>query len=177
MSKIKSYGKRKGGAYERIIARKLSLWISEGRSKSLLGRSSGSGGTSTVSIKKGIMNKEQALDISTVSAEGDRLISRCCIECKFYKDLGLAKFLMGSDSLLMGFWIETVDKAAEVDKFPILIAKQNYFPDIIVYNRYLFNILKEKKLCNRTAIKFDGTHYSTIVGYLDEFLECFELKN
>src|SRR5579872_5481494 len=121
MATVKGYGKKKGAGYERHIANTLSLWISGGTNKNLLWRSAMSGGRSTVARKKGEANAEQALDLSAISPEGDRLISKCCIECKNYKDLGLARFLLGMPSDLTTFWNETLDAASHNKKYPILI--------------------------------------------------------
>jgi len=166
--------KAKGSQYERDVCRKFSLWISDGKNPNLLWRSAMSGGRSTVMNKKGGVNKEQAGDISAVGAEGHRLIDIAYLECKNYTDLGLNSFFIGRSSKLLSFWRDTEKAARKNAKYPLLIAKQSYFPELIVFSPEFYLELLDCKPFNRTVIM---TREEIIeVGLLDEFLEAFIIK-
>jgi hypothetical protein len=124
-------GKAKGSAFERTVCQQLSLWISAGKQKDLLWRSAMSGGRATVAQKRGDRLSNQAGDISAVHPDGHKLTDRFCIECKFYADLDLGAFWFGKGKLAQ-FWKETRDEAQNHFKRPLLIAKQNRLPAIVL---------------------------------------------
>jgi hypothetical protein len=168
-------GKRKGSQYERDLCRKLSLWISGGKNPNLLWRSAMSGGRSTLARKKGGINKEQAGDISAIDPMGNRLTDSIYIEAKNYKDIGLAKFFMGLPGTLTGFWKETVDAAKYNEKTPMLLVKQNFYPELIIFTPALFNLVIPKKQFDRTEIWRKVP--VVMVGFLDDFLDSFMLRS
>jgi len=167
-------GKRKGSQYERDLCRKLSLWLSSGKNPNLLWRSAMSGGRSTLARKKGGINKEQAGDISAIDPMGNRLTDHVYLEAKNYKNIGLAKFFMGLPGTLTTFWRETVSAAVYNDKTPMLLVKQNFYPELIICKTELFEFLFAKSQFDKTVIQHDNEEI--IVGFLDDFLESFILK-
>jgi hypothetical protein len=124
--------KQKGAAYERQICVKLSRWVSGGKKDDLFWRSAMSGGRATVSAKRGNYLNNQAGDICAVGPEGHALTSEFYIECKFYKDLDLESFFIHSKGKLASFWYETLKQATLHGKHPMLIAKQNRSPDLLL---------------------------------------------
>ena len=117
-------GKRKGGGFERQVAKLLSLWITAGRAEDALWRSSMSGGRATIGRGK----VRQAGDICAVAPEGHALVDRFFIECKAYKKLGIPEFLLRTTGTLATFWKIAVRESAKYGREPMLIARQNALP-------------------------------------------------
>jgi hypothetical protein len=127
----KGGGKPKGSKFEREVCSKLSLWITKGEHKDALWRSSMSGGRATVHVKKGGTNR-QAGDICAVAPEGHVLTDKFYIECKHYKSLDLGNFFLGRNGRLRKFWYKTVAQATKHNRNPMLIAKQNNVPALVL---------------------------------------------
>lgn len=70
----------------------------------------------------------QAGDITAVAPEGHSLTERFYIEGKFYADLALARFFLEGTGTLAKFWATTCKQAAKYGRAPVLIAKQNQYP-------------------------------------------------
>lgn len=120
------HGARKGGAFEREICKRLSLFMSGKGEDDLFWRSSMSGGRATVKEKTGGRAKNQVGDISAISPAGHPLTDKFLIECKHYRELGFIPFFLREQrGALYGFWQEAVRKAKLNGKMPMLIARQN----------------------------------------------------
>ena len=169
-------GKQKGSQFERDVCKKLSLWISNGTNENLLWRSAMSGGRSTVMNKVGKTNKEQSGDISTTSKEGADLIEKFYIECKNYKDMGIDKFLMSEPGKLSKFWIEAATNALKNDKQPMLIAKQNFFPELVIMWKSAVKHLLFIKQFPHTEIYSGIRSSEIIVAKFDVLLKCAKLN-
>src|SRR4029077_19477811 len=52
-----------------------------------------------------------------------------------YKDLRLQLFLLHGGGVLAGFWRDTIRKADEYDRFPVLIAKENGEEPLVILQR------------------------------------------
>jgi hypothetical protein len=118
-------GKGKGSAFEREVAKKLSLWISNGQRTDLFWRSASSGAMFT-SAKGGFSS--QAGDIAAIDEMGIPFLSKWVIECKRYKKIGLESFLYGQPSLLSNFWEKHMNLATQLNKQPMLIFKEDRRP-------------------------------------------------
>lgn len=90
-----------------------------------------SGGRATVGRKRGELLRV-AGDICAVTPEGHALTDRYYIECKSYKDLDIEAFLVKRAGKLWSFWKECVSQAQHYEKTPMLIAKQNMLPIIVL---------------------------------------------
>lgn len=124
-------GKSKGSEFERNVCKQLSLWVTKGEKTDLFWRTAMSGGRATVARKSGIAVRQSG-DITAVAEEGHRLTNRLYFELKFYKDLELASFFIKQKGKLSKFWVDTVNKAKLDDKHPVLIAKQNFTPSLLL---------------------------------------------
>jgi hypothetical protein len=124
-------GKQKGSKFERQVCKDLSLWITNGQREDCLWRSAISGGRATVASRKG-KSVRQGGDICAVSPEGHGLADRFFMECKFVKDLNLAEFLIKGTGLLAQFWKKARTEAIRDKKIPMIIAKQNNFPPLVI---------------------------------------------
>lgn len=123
-------GKAKGTAFERQVCKELSLWVSHGKNQDLFWRSSISGGRATVALRKG-RDIKAAGDICAVDPEGHKLTDRYFIECKHVRDLMLHRFMV-HEGMLWGFWEKAIEQALEHKRSPMLIAKQDRFPTLLL---------------------------------------------
>jgi hypothetical protein len=124
-------GKRIGSKFERDTCKALSLWVSRGKHVDLFWRSAMSGGRATVARKKGIVVRQDG-DITAVRPEGHVLTDKFFIECKHYKNLNFPAFFLKGQGILADFWLKAVEEAAISNKQPLLIAKQNNMPTVVV---------------------------------------------
>lgn len=127
-------GKQKGASFERVVCKKLSLWVTRGAKEDCFWRSAMSGGRATVARQRGV-DVRQAGDICAVAPEGHVLTDRWFVEVKHYKRLDLAKFLIGL-GILASFWRIASEQAALHGRVPMVIARQNLFPTLILVRRY-----------------------------------------
>ncbi|MCK5016587.1 MAG: hypothetical protein KAS32_05875, partial [Candidatus Peribacteraceae bacterium] len=129
--------KRKGNKFELDIAKKLSLFLSEGVSDDWFGRSQNSGGRQTIRKKSGKDTHNQDGDITVVHMNAAIFGDVYTVECKHYKNIELWGLLTGANSNIVTFWNQVCQKALEVNKKPILIAKQNHKPTLFVTSGYV----------------------------------------
>ena len=125
-------GKAKGAQFERDTCVQLSLWVSGGKHQDLFWRSAMSGGRATQGRKSGVMLRRQAGDVTATSAEGCNLTDTFLVECKHYRSLDLMGFLLKEKGNLAAFWKVLMVEALNYNKVPLLIAKQNFYPTIVV---------------------------------------------
>jgi hypothetical protein len=125
-------GKGKGSSFERKLCKALSLWITDGARDDCLWRSAISGGRATVARGKGKLIAHQAGDVAAVHAEGHVLTDNFFIEAKHYRKLGTAAFLTSRPSLLGRFWDHAVNEAKLYQRVPMLIAKENNVPTLVL---------------------------------------------
>lgn len=126
-------GKAKGTAFERDVCKSLSLWVTGGQKSDVFWRSAMSGGRATAVNKDGV-EVRQAGDICAVAEEGYDLVDSYYFELKRYKDLQLPQFLVRGTGLLSTFWRATIVDAERYGRSPVLIAKQDRMPAIILFD-------------------------------------------
>lgn len=125
-NKSGSHSKQKGAAFERAMAQRLSLWISEAKSKDLLWRSAMSGGRYTMHRRTdGLGAENSAGDISAQHPDGFLFLELFTVECKFYADLKMVLPIFGSLGQWPTIWYKPLEEARSVGKEPFVIAKQN----------------------------------------------------
>lgn len=125
-------GHSKGGAFEREVSRKLSLWLSNGQRSDLLWRSSMSGGRATLEFKAGRINLTQSGDLTAIAQEAFDFCEKNFVECKNYQDLRIGRSMVCGTGELIAFWKTAVRESVKYDKRPILIAHQNRYPTIAI---------------------------------------------
>lgn len=122
--------KAKGNAFEREIAERLSLWLTEGKEKRACWRSDTSGAAATNWAKKG---KEQryvqanAGDIRQIADKGlytslDEFFNTFVVETKHYKQID---FYPPFNKTLTNFFEACIREKATTGKKAILIMKAN----------------------------------------------------
>lgn len=72
----------KGSSFEREMARKLSLWWSDGKADDWFWRTGGSGGRATSRAKSGKQTANGTGDICAQNGEAQRFLNLASIECK-----------------------------------------------------------------------------------------------
>lgn len=90
-----------------------------------------SGGRATVARKSGKVVR-QAGDITAVRPEGHALSDKYLIECKHYKSLDIEAFTVSGKGRLAKFWRTAVREARAHKREPMLIARQNRLPDLVL---------------------------------------------
>lgn len=73
---------KKGGAFERLICKQLSLWWSNGKRDDIFWRTAGSGARATTRSKRQLGTKNQYGDVQATDPIGQPLIDLCTIEIK-----------------------------------------------------------------------------------------------
>jgi hypothetical protein len=103
-----------------------------------------SGGRATVFKKRGEDLRHQAGDIVAVHPMGHALTNRFFIETKHYKDLQIDSFFLKQTGLLCKFWRKTCRQAKSHKLQPLMIAKQNNMPMLLLV---AWNMLEEICYC------------------------------
>jgi len=164
----KPNGKTKGGEFERLIAKRLSLWLSNGERDDLFWRTNGSGSRHTTRKKLDKDTEGQDGDIcSTCSGDSEKFRKIFSLELKTYKDINLWGLITKKQTGFLDFWNQTVTQSELVNKKPILIIKENYRPILFVSNlwtKYFFSIYFDFK-------------YDMKVNIGDSDIYIWQLKN
>jgi hypothetical protein len=154
--------KAKGSGFERELCRKLSLWVSGGKSKDLFWRSSQSGGRATTLRKKGGELNHQAGDLAAIHPDGFAFADTFFVEAKSYKRLDLDLLVYGRGKLV-AMWKKCCKQGWKCKKMPLMIVKENArralvflpllsgcfgpvllasFPNVGFWTAYLDNLLR-----------------------------------
>jgi len=106
--------KNKGGTFERFIAKKLSLWYSNGKSDCLFYRTASSGGRGTQRFKRGQPVVNSAGDLSFLDSAGEPFLKCCSIELKAgYKAATINKLFSSSKPELLSFFTQAHESAQQ----------------------------------------------------------------
>jgi hypothetical protein len=165
-------GKQKGSEFERQVAKKLSLWITHGIRDDCLWRSALSGGRATLQFKQGKKNKSQTGDLSSIDSLSQQFIDKFFIEIKFYKELGIESGFIKNQGILKSFWDKLVKDALAAEKNPMLIARQNRLPTLLLLHKNgarLLNLHESILLCEPTKIA-EFSQWPAEVYLFDELL-------
>lgn len=128
-------GKQKGSAFEREVCKALSLWVTSGDRQDVFWRSAMSGGRATVALRRirdGEPLVRQAGDIVAVEVEGIDFCRKWYPECKHVKYLHLDSFFIKRTGPLQKFWTKAVKEALRYKRDPIIIARQNGWPTLVI---------------------------------------------
>lgn len=122
-------GKKKGASFEREVCKALSLWITRGKRHDCFWRSAMSGGRATIAKGREV---RQCGDITAVAPEGYQFARRWFVECKHVSHLALDSYIVKGTGPLRKFWAKALKEARRHDRDPMLIARQNGWPDIVI---------------------------------------------
>lgn len=138
-------GPAKGAAFERECCRRLSLWLTDGKRDDLFWRSSMSGGRATLQHRKGKTNLAQVGDICAIDSEGEKLLLHfVSIECKFHRSLDIVLSVLQRRGRLWKFWEQTVEQADRVKRCPMLIARENRVPTLMLIGEGLHDSIDNR---------------------------------
>lgn len=124
--------KAKGSSFERRVCKELSLWVSGGEHEDVFWRSAMSGGRATVASRRGVKLRRQAGDITATAPEGHVLTDRFYIEVKHVKALDFLSFFTRNTGSLAKYWKTAKREARRHGLLPMIIAKQNSLPTILM---------------------------------------------
>lgn len=163
-------GKNKGGSYERLISKKLSLWYSENEYDDIFYRTQSSGARYTLRKKVGKETHNQDADITSTHPVTELFIKKFSIELKHYRDIGFWNIITrGKGANVFTFLDEHVKTSKELSKEPILIFRQNYKPDVLITSTYLYEILAEQGISPLLIIVIDNEYLYLYL--LDDFFK------
>jgi len=180
----KGNGARKGGNYQRTIAKKLSLWATEGKHDDIIWHTSGSGARATTRAKQGKRTVNNYGDLMHTCEEGKPLFEHCVIELKngYGKWAPLDCIDYGATMKTVQVFdefIEQVERDCSLAerRYPILIAKRDKRRDIIAIPKQLnmaIELMYGKCQCKKIhyVCNSDSANPSIyIIMALDEFLQ------
>lgn len=138
-------GKGKGSEFERQVGKALSLWVSEGHRSDLFARNVLSGGSFTNAMKKDSKEHGMPGDLAANHPMAFKFLELFTVECKHYADLGFEAFLFDTESKsFLGSVLKHTRKQAEQAKLhPMVIARQNRRPSILLTDLYVGDALLE----------------------------------
>lgn len=165
------YGKRKGSAFERLVCKQLSQWVSHGKQDDLFWRSAMSGGRATFAASQGKKLINHAGDIVATSPLGNLLLDEFMVECKFYNTLRFDLFFLQSQGILQRFWRRAVKDGRKFGKQPMLIVKQNNFGAYMLVPRGCFADLVQD-VSDLPMVRIMRWNTSIDVALLDHVLQC-----
>lgn len=123
--------KHKGSTFERQLCRTLSLWVSAGTDDDWFWRSAMSGGRATLRVAKHGAQRV-AGDICATAPGGHALTDYYYIEAKHLQDIELTSFIVKGKGNLTAIWRSTIKQAEQHGRLPMLVAKQNLMPAIVL---------------------------------------------
>lgn len=171
-------GKSKGSAFERQVAKDLSLWWTKGERDDIFWRSQTSGARATQRKKQGKSTANQDGDLTAMDVIGQPLISKLSIELKCgypaFNLEGVVNRPRAKKTVLREFLEQCKREVEGTDRLWWLIVKQNLKEVILIFpisfNTFLRekNCLKWKRLPHLT-LKFE--EWEITVVRFHEFLQ------
>ena len=158
----------KGLSFERLIAKRLSLWITEGKDEYAIERRVASG--AAIADKKGLTSASG--DLIGVKPSSALFMKSYCFELKCYTDLKPAfyHFMMKREGLIDKFVKQAVKAANEASKAFMVIAKTNRGGCFALSNCILI-----REVCRlHKSVSFAELHYDRyLINFFnfDEFLD------
>lgn len=181
-------GGKKGAGMEREVCRKLSMWVTNGDRDDVFWRSAMSGGRAAIGLKSGKLREAQVGDVSAVHGRGIAFLKAFLVEIKFYKNLRVESLIYGlpKTGSLIQFWAQLVKDSSTYCKYPMLIAKQNMKPTLLIIDVTAYNscsvlvsgiqaLLVEDVTTGKTNEKWGMK--SMVIMDFNEFLEKSDPEN
>lgn len=132
MRKVKTNrGPLKGAAFERHLCVRFSLWVSNGKRRDLFWRTAMSGGRATVALKRGEKIRQSG-DMGSIAPEGHVLTDTYFFEFKHVNDIQFEAFVLKNKGSLAKWWTKTRRQAKQYNRTPVLIAKGNHMPTLVI---------------------------------------------
>lgn len=167
-------GKAKGSAFEREVARKLTVWLTGQDKEYFFYRSPSSGAVATINE----MNGDISGDIIAVKPEARALTSIFSIECKDgYPDAEIMKiFKNNKNDIIQEFWKQCITDARKANKQGMLIFKKKGFPIIVgIEDGTKISKVMKDKISKNVTISYDILPHIVFFEF-DEFLNSLDKK-
>ncbi len=135
-------GSKKGGRFEREICKKFSLWISKGARDDIFWRTAGSGARATNRKRRGQTTCNSEGDVGYLDAEFSWFTDSVLIECKRgYNSWRIDNRLLPKlpKGGVWRIWEELEQDAADSNKLPLLVLKQDRRPVLFFFPQPVFN--------------------------------------
>ena len=116
----------KGGAFERLCGREISLWLTGGKDDTQLIRSVSSGGWARRKVR-------QVGDLAPNGPEGEAFRLVFGVECKNREEFKWQHLWTSEEPKLLQWWIKHAAECDDAGLMPMLIYKRNYQPGLVVY--------------------------------------------
>lgn len=177
-------GKTIGDGFERRIAKTLSLWWTNGQSKSVFVRRAGSGGKKTDKIGE----SGYGGDIHADKAIGFPLVDLFNFELKHRKDMDPSQLFLGEQSKFLGAWSQCLVDAAITKRLPCLIYKrekitcvcfQRKVIDVLNTQVDIYDCLDSLIFCDMIIFNLDdflGTVTPQVLWKLDKSIKKLKKK-
>ncbi len=168
-------GKRKGSSFERLISRKLSMWLTGQDKEYYFYRSPSSGAVATMNS----MNEDITGDIIAVKPEGRILTSVYSIECKDgYADADPLKiFKNNKNDIIKDFWEQCIGDSKKANKKGMLIFRKKGYPILIgIEDETNLSKIMKNKINKYLIIAFDSNLPKLTLFELDIFLNYLNKK-
>ena len=166
-------GKRKGSQFERSLAKKLSLWWTDGERSDIFWLSSGSGARHTTRQKSNESTANSAGDLNVLDPIGQPLIDLFVIEakCGYTKEIDVLAIIDSKKKNHVLFeWILKAEQEAAISdrKGAFLIFKRDRHQECIMMERDLFS--KIILYCGNCPAEYLQIYTDYIILSLDDFL-------
>lgn len=173
----------KGGSFENEIAKKLSLWWSDGESPEVFVRTGGSGSRATNRLKSQDKTDYTIGDITYNTPEGKPLIDAWSIECKTgyaSRRKSEAKTQITNWCILdiidsrqirgtfLKLWGQAVDQSEKVGRVPVLIFRRPMMMANIAFPKDYFDFMRKSKL-GAPISPYLNVHDLIVIMNLDTF--------
>lgn len=135
--------KTKGGDFERKIAKKLSLWFTNGERDDIFWRTQSSGGRFTQRAKNNQNTENQGGDITFTDPIGKPLIDFWNLELKKgYSKTNLLNHIdSNKNTEFESLWNQCLNDADKCNKEPMLILKRDRKKEVVFINKSVYNKL------------------------------------
>lgn len=175
----KTKGKGKGSAFERQVAKQLSLWLSEGLEDSWVWRTSNSGGRATIRTRQGKGTSGGSGDLTYTDHRAAWFFDLFSIELKCgYANAEISALIDSNQAepMLLKFWKQaTTDADPHSVKSPILIVKRNNKVPLLFLSKYtyakLVAVFGQFPLPRATLIT---EHCKLVVVHFQQFLNLVD---
>ena len=139
-TKKRKNSKAKGGAYERSVAKRLSLWYTNNKRDDVFYRSASSGGRSTQRFKKGKQTVNAAGDLSYTDSIGEPFLKCVAVELKAgYDSPTLSKTCSGKKPKLFDFFKQAQESAEQAGvQGWLIVHKPDFQTEMVYMNAKLF---------------------------------------
>jgi len=141
----KGGGSQKGSGFERVIAKKLSLWWTQDLDEprdDIFWRTSGSGARATSRTKKKKKTAYEYGDITFTDPIGKPLIDCILFECKkgYTKEVDLLDFFFENNkkSVLFDWWRKAIEEMKEAGRKNCILIVERNRRDALVFMNWIF---------------------------------------